>query len=147
MKIILKKNVETIGNAGDVVTVKDGYARNFLIPKDLAVEATRSNLKIAEELKKNVDRKKTAAVDKAKRMAEKLKNISLTTSVAAGEDDKIFGSVTSQTIADLLAEKGFEVDKRHINLSEPIKALGVYDIPVKLHSDVTAQVKLWVVKE
>jgi len=147
MKIILKKNVENIGNAGDIVTVKDGYARNFLIPKDLAVEATRSNLKIAEELKKNVDRKKTAAVDKARRMAEKLKNISLTTSVAAGEDDKIFGSVTSQTIADLLAEKGFEVDKRHINLSEPIKALGVYDIPVKLHSEVTAQIKLWVVKE
>ncbi len=80
-------------------------------------------------------------------MAEKLKNISLTTSVAAGEDDKIFGSVTSQTIADLLAEKGFEVDKRHINLSEPIKALGVYDIPIKLHGEVTAQVKLWVVKE
>ncbi|HDT12488.1 MAG TPA: 50S ribosomal protein L9, partial [Candidatus Marinimicrobia bacterium] len=130
-----------------IVTVKDGYARNFLIPKDMAVEGTRSNLKIAEELKKNVDRKKTAAVDKARRMAEKLKNISLTTSVAAGEDDKIFGSVTSQTIADLLAEKGFEVDKRHINLSEPIKALGVYDIPVKLHSDVIAQVKLWVVKE
>jgi large subunit ribosomal protein L9 len=147
MKIILKKNVENIGNAGDIVMVKDGYARNFLIPKDMAVEATRSNLKIAEELKKNVDRKKTAAVDKARRMAEKLKNISLTTSVAAGEDDKIFGSVTSQTIADLLAEKGFEVDKRHINLSEPIKALGVYDIPVKLHSDVIAQVKLWVVKE
>jgi large subunit ribosomal protein L9 len=147
MKIILKKNIDTLGNAGDIITVKDGYARNFLIPKDLAVEATRSNLKIADELKKNVDRKKTAAIDKAKRMAEKLKNISLTTSVAAGEDDKIFGSVTSQTIADLLAEKGFEVDKRHINLSEPIKALGVYDIPIKLHGEVTAQVKLWVVKE
>ncbi|MGC9513535.1 MAG: 50S ribosomal protein L9 [Fidelibacterota bacterium] len=147
MKIILKANVENVGVAGDVVTVKDGYARNFLIPKGLATEATRSNIKMAEELKKIEERKKTAAVDKARRLAEKLKNISLTTSVAAGEDDKIFGSVTSQTIADLLAEKGYDVDKRHIILHEPIKALGVYDIPIKLHSDVTAEVKLWVVKE
>ncbi|MCD6234405.1 MAG: 50S ribosomal protein L9 [Candidatus Marinimicrobia bacterium] len=147
MKIILKENVENVGVAGDVVTVKDGYARNFLIPKGLAVQATRSNMKIAKELKKIEERKKTAAVDKARRLAEKLKNISLTTSVAAGEDDKIFGSVTSQTIAELLAEKGYDVDKRHIVLNEPIKALGVYDIPIKLHSDVTAEVKLWVVKE
>ncbi|BFN37968.1 50S ribosomal protein L9 [Fidelibacter multiformis] len=147
MKIILKANVENVGVAGDVVTVKDGYARNFLIPKGLATEATRSNIKMAEELKKIEERKKTAAVDKARRLAEKLKNISLTTSVAAGEDDKIFGSVTSQTVADLLTEKGYDVDKRHIILNEPIKALGVYDIPIKLHSDVTAEVKLWVVKE
>lgn len=147
MKIILKANVENVGVSGDVVNVKDGYARNFLIPKGLATEATRSNIKMAEELKKNEERKKTAAVDKARRLAEKLKNLSLTTSVAAGEDDKIFGSVTSQTIADLLAEKGYNVDKRHIILNEPIKALGVYDIPVKLHTDVTAEVKLWVVKE
>jgi large subunit ribosomal protein L9 len=147
MKIILKQNVENVGIAGDIVNVKEGYARNYLIPKGLATEATRSNLKMAEELKKNEERKKTATVDKARRLAEKIKNISLTTTVAAGEDDKIFGSVTSQTIADLLAEKGFDVDKRHIILSEPIKALGVFDIPVKLHSDVTAEVKLWVVKE
>lgn len=147
MKIILKANVENVGVSGDVVNVKDGFARNFLIPKGLATEATRSNLKMAEELKKNEERKKTAVVDKARRLAEKLKNISLTTSVAAGEDDKIFGSVTSQMIADLLAEKGYDVDKRHIILNEPIKALGVYDIPVKLHTDVTAEVKLWVVKE
>ncbi len=147
MKIILKQNVENVGEAGDIVKVKDGYGRNYLIPKGFAAEATRSNLKMAEELKKNEERKKSAVVDKARRLAEKLKNISLTTSVAAGEDDKIFGSVTSQTIADLLAEKGFEVDKRHIILSEPIKALGVYDIPIKLHSDVTAEVKIWVVKE
>ncbi|MDK2976616.1 MAG: large subunit ribosomal protein [Candidatus Marinimicrobia bacterium] len=147
MKIILKENVENVGVAGDIVTVKDGYARNFLIPKGLAMEASRSNIKRGEELKKIEERKKTAAVDKARRLAEKLKNISLTTSVTAGDDDKIFGSVTSQTIADLLAEKGYDVDKRHIILNEPIKALGVYDIPIKLHSDVTAEVKLWVVKE
>ncbi|HBY19394.1 MAG: 50S ribosomal protein L9 [Marinimicrobia bacterium 46_47] len=147
MKIILKENVENVGVVGDIITVKDGYARNFLIPKGLAMEATRSNIKRAEELKKIEERKKTAAVDKARRLAEKLKNISLTTSVTAGDDDKIFGSVTSQTVADLLAEKGYDVDKRHIILNEPIKALGVYDIPIKLHSDVTAEVKLWVVKE
>ncbi|MDD3806974.1 MAG: 50S ribosomal protein L9 [Candidatus Marinimicrobia bacterium] len=147
MKIILKEDVENIGSAGDLVTVKDGYARNYLIPKKLAIAATPSNLKIVEEMKKNEERRKTAAVDKARRLAEKLAKLSLTTSVTAGEDDKIFGSVTSQNIADLLLEKGYEIDKRNIILNEPIKALGVYDIPIKLHTDVTVEIKLWVVRE
>ncbi len=147
MKIILKEDVENLGQPGDVVEVKAGYARNYLIPRQFALRATPQNLKIFEQEKKRIEIKRSKDRRNAQAIAEKLQGVSLTATVAVGEEDKVFGSVTSQNVADLLADKGFEVDKRKIQLDEPIKALGVYDVPIKLHSEVEAQIKVWVVKE
>jgi len=147
MKIILKKDVEKLGKAGDVVSVKDGYGRNYLIPQGLGIGATRSNMKIVDELKSNEDRKAKKAETAAKNLAKKLKDISVTAAVKTGEDDKLFGAVTAQIIAELIAEKGIEVNKHDILLEEPIKELGVYDVPVKLGAGVKAEIKVWVVKE
>lgn len=147
MKIILKKDVEKLGNIGDVVSVKDGYARNFLIPQGLGIKATRSNIKMAEDLKNIQEKKSRKAETSAQNLAKKLKDISVTATVKAGEDDKLFGSVTSQVIADLVAEKGIRIDKHDILLEEPIKELGVFDVPVKLGAGVKGEIKVWVVKE
>ena len=147
MKIILREEVPMLGVKGDIVNVSAGYARNFLIPKKLAFQATPSNLKVYEE----EQRQKRIRANKEKRLAEKialeLEKVSCTAPVAVGEEDRVFGSVTTQTIADLLTEKGFEIDKRKIVLEEPLKALGVYTVPIKLHAEVEAKVKVWVVKE
>ncbi len=146
MKVILKQDFEKLGKAGDVVEVKAGYARNYLLPRGIALEATPSNLRVFEEQKK-LDAQR---LDKAKKgalaLAEKLEGVSCTAAVAVGEEDRIFGSVTSQTIAELLKEKGFDIDKKKIVLEEPIKALGIYDVPIRLHPEVEAKVKVWVVK-
>ncbi|MFA6617991.1 MAG: 50S ribosomal protein L9 [Candidatus Neomarinimicrobiota bacterium] len=147
MKVILKKDVEKLGLAGDVVFVKDGYARNYLIPNGLVICATRSNMKIVEELQKNEAKKAKKAENASMALAKKLKDISVTATVKVGEDDKLFGAVTSQTIAELLAEKGFEINKHDIILDEALKELGVYDVPVKVGSGLKAEVKVWVVKE
>ena len=147
MKLILKKDFENVGKSGDVVEVKNGYARNYLIPQGIALKADKSNIKLLEaeqmqmQLKLNKDKKS------AEKMAAELGKISCTAAVTVGEEDKVFGSVTSQTIADLLKDKGVEIDKKKILLDEPIKALGIYTIPIKLHSEVEAKIKLWVVKE
>ncbi len=147
MKIILRSDYESLGKAGDVVTVKDGYARNFLLPKGIAVLATQKNVTRLEEEKKRALRVQEKERQEFVTLAQELEKISVTASVAVGEEDKVFGSVTAQNIADLLKEKGFEIDKRKISLDEPIKALGVYNVPIKLHSEVEAQIRLWVVKE
>lgn len=147
MKIILKKDVENLGVAGDVVNVKDGFARNYLVPKGYAIVATRSNMKIVDELKANEAKKAKKAETAAQDTAKKLKDISVTVSVKVGEDDKLFGAVTAQMIAELVAEKGIDVDKHNILLDEPIKELGVFDVPVKVGAGVKAEVKVWVVKE
>ncbi|HHE54172.1 MAG TPA: 50S ribosomal protein L9, partial [Caldithrix abyssi] len=132
---------------GDVVKVKDGYARNFLIPKGIAYLASKENKKRLEnELKLKswrVEKEKLAAEE----LAKKLANVSCTIPVQVGEEDKLFGSVTSQNIAEALAAQGIEVDRRKIQLEEPIKSLGIYSVPIKLHSEVEATVKVWVVKE
>ena len=147
MKVILTQDVKSIGSMGDVVDVKDGFARNFLFPKNLARLAVGSNLKIVEDIKK----KKILAAAKEKKAAEALKEkisaFSCTISVEAGEDDKLFGSVTSQDISRAFELEGLTVEKRGIMLEEPIKKLGVYNISVKLHPEVTAEVKVWVVKK
>jgi large subunit ribosomal protein L9 len=147
MKVILTQDVKSIGSMGDVVDVKDGFARNFLFPKNLARLAVGSNLKIVEDIKK----KKILAAAKEKKAAEALKEkisaFSCTISVEAGEDDKLFGSVTSQDISRAFELEGLMVEKRGIMLEEPIKKLGVYNISVKLHPEVTAEVKVWVVKK
>jgi len=147
MKIILKEDLEDLGKCGEVIQVKDGYARNYLFPKNLAIPATKGNLSSINEVtrqKKIRDEKKIKGDEKLKADLEK---ISITAEVRVGEEDRVFGSVTSQDIAGLLKEKGFEVDKRKIELDEPIKALGVYTIPVKIHGEFVANLKLWVVKK
>jgi len=147
MKIILKEDLEALGKCGDVIQVKDGYARNYLFPRNLAIPATRGNLNSIEEVttqKKFRDEKKKKGEEKLKSDLEK---ISITAEVKVGEEDRVFGSVTSQDIAELLKEQGFEIDKRRIDLEEPIKALGVYTIPVKIFGEIVANLKLWVVKK
>ncbi|NOY77356.1 MAG: 50S ribosomal protein L9 [Calditrichaeota bacterium] len=147
MKVILKQDVESVGTVGDIVTVKNGYARNYLIPKGIALEATPGNLKRIEQEKKTLELQKNREKKAAEQEAAKLNNVSVTISVSVGEEDKLFGSVTSQDIADALKEKGFKIDKRKIVLDEPIKVLGIYSVPVKLHTEVEAKVKVWVVKK
>jgi len=146
VKIILLQDYENLGKAYDEVEVKDGYARNFLIPKGIAIKSTKQNLKIIENRLNMQKFKEEKKLRQAKQLAEKLQKISLTIPVQVGEEDKVFGSVTSHEIAESLKEKGFDIDKKNILLEEPIKALGIYDIPIKLHSEVTATIKLWVVK-
>jgi len=147
MKIILRQDYNTLGKIGDVVTVKDGYARNFLIPKRIAILATSKNMKLLEEERKLSEQHQNKDKRKAEAMAEELGKTSITAAVSVGEEDRVFGSVTAQTIADLLKEKGYDIDRRKIQLDEPIKALGIYTITIKLHGDVEAKVRIWVVKE
>ena len=147
MRVILLKDVESLGSAGEVVQVKSGFARNFLIPQRQALVASDTNVAQFES-----KRKQHAAVSERERraaetIAKQLEADSLTAQVRVGEEDRLFGSVTVQNIADLLAEKDYDIDRRAIQLEEPIRALGVYNITVRLHADVTANVKLWVVKE
>ncbi|HDR04010.1 MAG TPA: 50S ribosomal protein L9 [Candidatus Marinimicrobia bacterium] len=146
MKILLKEDVDKVGKAGEIINVKDGYGRNFLIPQQLGILATKAAIKMVEDELALKTRKAEAAKRSAEKLASRLNNVSITASVIAGEEDKLFGSVTNQNIADLLKEKGYDIDRHTIMLDEPIKALGVYVIPVKLHPEVKAEVKLWVIK-
>jgi len=147
MKVILMEDINDIGLMGDIIDVKDGYARNYLFPKKLAKPTNVSNLKVIEEIKK----KKVLAAAREKKETESLKEklslISCTISVEAGDDDKLFGSVTSQDISSAFELEGFSIDKRKIILEEPIKRLGVYHVSIKLHPEVTTEVKVWVVKK
>jgi len=147
MKVILIEDVKKLGSMGEVVQVKSGYARNFLFPKKLARPATESNLNIIEEIK----RKKESVIVKEKKLAEELRDklslVSCTIAVEAGDDDRIFGSVTAQDIARSFEAEGFSIDKRKFILEEPIKKLGVYQVSVKLHPEVSGDVKVWVVKK
>jgi large subunit ribosomal protein L9 len=145
MKLVLKADVENLGSAGDVVEVKDGYGRNYLIPQGMALVATKGAVKAADEEHRQASKKREASVNASKELAAKLSNVSLTVSVTAGEDGKIFGTVTTQQIADVLKDKGFDIDRRNITI-EDVKALGEYVATVKVHGDIKAEVKVWVVK-
>lgn len=147
MKIILKEDFESLGKVGEVVEVKAGFARNFLIPKQVALQATPQNLRVIEQEKARNKIKLSKDKRDAQLLAEQLKEVSLTANVQVGEEDKIFGAVTSQNISELLSSKGFEIDKRKIQLEDPLKALGVFEVPIKLHTEVEAKIKVWVVKE
>ncbi len=147
MKVILKDDLENLGSAGDVVEVADGFGRNYLLSKNLAVPATRGNLRSIGEIKKQKQLRDNKRKREAEKIKDKLEKLSLTAEVKTGEDDKVFGSVTAATIASLLTDQGFEIDRRRILLEEPLKALGVYTIDIKLASYVVAGVKLWVVKK
>ena len=146
MEVILRKDIDRLGESGDRIHVKDGYARNYLIPHGLAYEMTPSSLAKVGEERRQSEIRAQRIYKSATELAAAIEKISLTVKVLVGQDDKIFGSVTSQVIADLLAEKGIEVDRRKIHLDEPIKSLGVFEIPIRLHADVEAKVKVWVVK-
>ena len=147
MKIILTQKYEKLGVEGDIVNVRPGFARNYLIPNNIALNYTSGNYKRYEEMQKLKEIRLNKDKKAAQVLAESLNKISCTASVAVGEDEKLFGSVTTQTIAELIREKGFEIDRRKIVLEEPIKALGIYTVPIKLHPEVEAKIKVWVVKE
>jgi len=146
MEVILRQDVDRIGKSGDRIKVKDGYARNYLIPRGLAYEMSPAKLAVLAEEKKLSTIREQKMLRTLQDIANAIERTSLTVKVLVGMEDKIFGSVTSQVIAELLAEKGIEVDRRKIQLEEPIKALGVYEVLIKLHADIEAKVKVWVVK-
>ena len=147
MKVILRKDFEQLGRIGEVIDVKDGYARNFLLPRQIAYIATAGSIRALEEEKKQVAKKLSKELEEAQKLSAELESVSVTIPVKVGEEDKLFGTVTTQMIADSLKEKGYDIDKRKIEITEPIKALGIYSINIKLHHDVTSVVKTWVVRE
>jgi large subunit ribosomal protein L9 len=147
MKVILKDEVKSLGHMGEVVNVSDGYARNYLIPKNLAVEASTKNIKEFEHHKKIITEKAAKIKDASKATADKLAALKITIKAKVGEEDKLFGSVTSMDIAEALTAEGFDIDKKKILIDEPIKRTGDYTVSVKLHSDVAAIVNVHVVPE
>ena len=147
MQIILKKDIEKLGKAGEVLSVRKGYARNFLLPKGLALSATASNLKVVEQEKKKVLLAKEQQKQQAQALADRISSTSCTISVQAGQDGKLFGSVTTQDIAEAFKAEGIDIDRKKIELPEPIKEVGVFKINIKLRPDIITQAKVWVVKE
>jgi len=147
MKVILRQDYEALGKIGDVVDVKDGFAINFLLPRKIAYTALKGNVAVLEEEKKSLAKKSKQELKTAENLALELEKVSVTIPVQVGEEDKIFGTVTTQMIADSLKEKGHEIDKRKIEIPEPIKSLGIYEVNIKLHSNVEAKIKVWVVRE
>lgn len=146
-KVILQQNVDHVGGAGEVVRVSDGFARNFLIPRKLGLIANERNIKTFDHQKKVTQDRINRLVDEAKELAAKIEGVSCTISRKAGEEDKLFGSVTTMDIADALKTEGITVDRKDIQLAEPIKILGVFTVPIKLQKGVNANLKLWVVKD
>jgi large subunit ribosomal protein L9 len=147
MKVILKSNVDKVGLRGEVKEVKDGFARNFLIPKGLAVESNVSNLKSLEQEQAKLKAKEAKNKEEANLFAKELENHSYTISCKAGIDDKLYGAITAQDISECIKQEIADVDKKKIQLDEPIKKLGVYQIPIKIYPDVVANIKVWIVKE
>jgi large subunit ribosomal protein L9 len=147
MELVLVKDFGKLGNAMDVVSVKDGYARNFLIPQGIAVPATANNKNKVAEAKRIENQKEEKKQKDALELAKKIEQIPCTIPVKVGDEEKIYGSVSAQEIADFLKKEGFDVEKRHVDLEEPIKQLGVYNINISLYKNVSAKLKVWVVKE
>lgn len=146
-KVILQEDVEKLGNRGQVVEVKDGYARNYLLPRKLALEASPGNMKRLEKMRAAFAKKSAVEMADAQKLAELLAGVSLEITRKSGENDQLFGSVTSADISEALAAKDFTIDKRKIQLAEPIKSIGNFEVPVKLHREVTASVKVAVIKQ
>lgn len=147
MEVILKQDVEKLGRQGAMVKVKDGYARNFLFPKNLAVRKTERNIKRLEDEK----RRKELEIEKVKKeyfdLKEKLDNLSLTIPVLVQEDDRFYAGIGALDISNALTEEGFQIDKSSIILDEPIRALGIYEVNIRLHPEIIANVKVWIVKK
>jgi large subunit ribosomal protein L9 len=147
MKIILRKNVDNLGKIGDIVNVKDGYARNYLIPRGYAYLSKEGAIKRIEIEKKQYLKQVEKTKEDAKLLAAKISDTQITVKMKVGEDSKLYGSVTSQMIAEELAAKGFDIDKRYILIEDTIKTLGIFDVKVKLHSEVMTSIKVWVIDE
>jgi len=147
MEVILREDIDKLGARGQVVKVAAGYARNFLLPKRLAVAATESNKKIVEQERQAYLRKEAKAKGEAEELGKLMGAVSITIAQKAGEADQLFGSVTSKDIAEALAAQNYSVDRKKIHLDEPIKQLGEYKVPVRLHKDVTVDITVTVVKE
>jgi large subunit ribosomal protein L9 len=147
MEVILRQAIENLGNPGDVVTVKPGYARNYLLPRGLAYEATPGNLKRIAAERQRLEAAENNRRDAATELAKRIEEVSLTFSARVGEEGKLFGSITATDIAHQLEAQGVQVEKRQIDLHEPIKTLGVFRIPIRLHADVRPEVRVWVIKQ
>src|SRR5215471_16004966 len=147
MEVILKEDVPKLGHRGDVVRVAEGYGRNYLLPRKLAIEATKGNKAVIEQMKQAAVRRSAVEKSDAEALSKQLEGVSLSFQRKAGEKDHLFGSVTSADIAEALEQKGFNIDRRKIQLHDPLKNLGEFDVAIKLHRDVTSHVKVTVDKE
>lgn len=147
MKVILKEDVKNLGKMGDIVNVAEGHARNFLIPQKLAVEAITKNIKALERQKKIIQEKANKEKNSAQALSEKIAALNLTIKAKAGEEEKLFGSITSMDIAAELKNEGLDIDKKKISIDEPIKRLGAYTVGVKVHQDITTQLNITVTAE
>jgi large subunit ribosomal protein L9 len=147
MEVILRQSIENLGNPGDVVNVKPGYARNYLLPRGLAYEATPGNLKRIAAERQRLEAAESTRREAAQDLAKRIEEVSLTFSARVGEEGKLFGSITGTDIAQQLEAHGVQVEKRQIDLHEPIKTLGVFRVPVRLHAEVRPEVKVWVIKQ
>lgn len=147
MEVILRQAIEKLGHPGDIVDVSNGYARNYLLPRGLAYEATAGNRKRIAQEKSRLESAENDRRSKAQEFGSRLEQVSLTFSVRVGEEEKLFGSVTAADILEQLKAQGFEIEKRQIELHEPIKSLGVYRVPIHLHADVRPEVRVWVIKQ
>ncbi len=147
MQIILQEDIDKLGHRGEVVTVKPGYARNYLLPKKLAIEATTGNMKALERIRGALAKKTATELEAAQKQAVLLNGVSLAFKRKTGENDQMFGSVTSADIAEGLAAQGFKIEKRQVQIADPLKALGEYTVAIKVFRDVAAEVKIHVEKE
>jgi large subunit ribosomal protein L9 len=147
MKVILREDIPDLGQAGQAVVVKAGYGRNYLFPRNLAIPATKGNLRAIDEVKKQKMLREKKRRREAEIIKDRIERLSLSIEVLVGEENKLYGSVTNGDIAELLSKESIIVDKRSIELESPIKDLGVYTIPVKIEKDVVAQLRLWVIKK
>jgi len=147
MKLILIQDVDKLGRAGDIINVKEGYARNFLLPHNKAKAATPGNMKLLDARKKKESLEEERKAEEARALANRLSNISLTISMEAGEEDKLFGSVTGDMISSRLKDEGIEIDKKDIIIEESIKKLGVYQVAARIHPTVKANLRVWIVKK
>ena len=147
MQVILLEDVPSLGKAGDLVKVSDGYGRNYLIPKKKAILATEKSVRVLDHQKRMVQHRMARVKKDIQKIAEEIENLSCTFTRAVGESGKLFGSVTSMDIEAYLKDNGIEVDRKKIHLEEPIKSVGKFTVPIKLHPDVSAELKVWVVQE
>ena len=147
MEVILKEDVATLGSRGDVVKVAEGFGRNYLLPRRLAIEATAGNKKVIEQMRAAAVRRSAKEKAQAEELSKQFDGVSVSFQRRSGEHDQLFGSVTSGDLADALMKKGFNVDRRKIQLHEPLKTLGEFTVPIRLHKDVTAHLKVVIEKE
>ncbi len=147
MKVILRQDYEQLGKAGDTIEVKRGFGMNYLIPKKIAYPAKPNYVRMLNEEQRQKLVQQNKQKKYAEQLAKKMESVSVTLAVSVGEGDKMFGSVTNQDIAEALVKQGYDIDRKKIEIAEPIKALGIYSVPIKLHPEIETKIKVWIVKE